>query len=120
MDMRILTGTVRNGTIEVLGDPLPEGTEVTIVVHGPAATFELTPEEDAELFARIQEADRADIDAIVERVRFHMRGDKLPVRITAAAARDIEEALRSEADASGRPDVGEESLRGGNRTHQDS
>lgn len=120
MDMRIFTGTVRNGSIEVLGDPLPEGTEVTIVVHGPAATFQLTPEEEAELLARIEEADRADIDSIVESVRFHMRGDKLPVHFTAAARNDIEKALGPEDDAPAGPDEGEEAVPGGDRTHQDS
>jgi hypothetical protein len=62
--MRVITGTVRNGKIEVEGCNLPEGATVTVGVPEEESVIELSPEEDAELYARIQEADRGEtVDA---------------------------------------------------------
>lgn len=70
--MRILTGTFRNGLVAVEGEALPEGATVTVGVPEEEATFDLTPEEEAELQARIEEADRGemvDLAVVLERLR---------------------------------------------------
>lgn len=59
--MRVTTGTVVNGRIEVLGEGLPEGAEVTILSPEDQETFTLGPEAEAVLLARIEEAERADV-----------------------------------------------------------
>lgn len=58
--MRITTGKVRNGTIDLQGEVLPEGSTVTIVAPEAEDTFELSPEEEAELSAAIEAADRGE------------------------------------------------------------
>ena len=69
------TGRVRNGLIEVEGLELPEGAQVIVSWPDEDKTFELTPEEEAELLARIEEADRgdtadiADVRALLRRSR---------------------------------------------------
>lgn len=58
--MLITTGQVHRGAIEVDNSSLPEGTKVTILVHGDDETFELSAEEDAKLLAAMAEAKRGD------------------------------------------------------------
>ncbi len=58
--MRVSTGTVVNGKIEVAGEGLPEGAEVTILSPEDQA-FTLGAESEAALLARIEEAERADV-----------------------------------------------------------
>lgn len=58
--MRITTGRVRNGVVDLEGDCLPEGTLVTVLSSEGEEDFELTPEEVTELSARMEEADRGD------------------------------------------------------------
>lgn len=70
--MPILTGTVRNGLIEVEGEALREGATVSVSVSDDEATFDLTPEEEAELQASIDEADRGeteDFRVVMDRLR---------------------------------------------------
>jgi hypothetical protein len=70
--MRVTTGTVVGGKALVEGETLPEGSTVTVVLRDDEETFELTPEEEAELLASI-----ADIvsgksisgDELLERLR---------------------------------------------------
>ncbi|HJT20755.1 MAG TPA: hypothetical protein VJ746_09805 [Nitrospira sp.] len=58
--MLITTGKVLGGTIKVDADDLPEGTVVTVLAPEGDETFELGPEEEAQLLAAIAEADRGD------------------------------------------------------------
>ena len=54
--MRVSTGTVVNGRIEVPGERLPEGVEVTILSPENQEVFTLGAEAEAALLARIDEA----------------------------------------------------------------
>jgi hypothetical protein len=58
--MTIATGRVVSGKIVVEGDPFPEGATV-IVLSRQEGSFELGPEEEAELLASIAEADAGDV-----------------------------------------------------------
>ena len=56
----------------VNGEPLPEGTVVTILAREANETFEVPPEMEAELLESIAEADRGDTisaDQLLERLR---------------------------------------------------
>jgi hypothetical protein len=65
--MKLVTGKVVGGKIEVEVESLKEGSTVTVLAHEDDATFELTPEQEAELSRRIQ---------VVESGRF-VNGDEL-------------------------------------------
>lgn len=70
--MQLATGTVIGGKIVVNGEPLPEGTVVTILAREANETFEVPPEMEAELLESIAEADRGDTisaDQLLERLR---------------------------------------------------
>ena len=58
--MQITVGTVLDGKIVVEGDPLPEGTIVTILARDADETFEVPPDLEAELLESIAEADRGE------------------------------------------------------------
>jgi hypothetical protein len=58
--MKITTGTVVSGKIEVEGDPLPEGCTVTILAPDEGG-FDLGPQEEEELLAAVAEADAGDV-----------------------------------------------------------
>ena len=58
--MTIATGKVVSGKIVVEGDPFPEGATVTVLSR-QEDSFELGPEEEAELLASIAEADAGDV-----------------------------------------------------------
>ena len=60
------TGTVRNGLIEVEGLELPEGAQVIVSWPDEEETFDLTPEEEADLLARVEEADRGETADIAD------------------------------------------------------
>jgi hypothetical protein len=55
--MRIAAGHVVKGKIVLDGDPLPDGTRVIVVADAEPETFDLAPDEEAELLERIREAD---------------------------------------------------------------
>jgi hypothetical protein len=57
--MLITTGQIQNGAIEV-DNSLPEGANVTILVHEDDETFEVSAEDEAKLLAAIAEAERGD------------------------------------------------------------
>jgi len=59
--MKVTTGTVVNGKIEVSGEALPEGLVVTILSPAERETFKLGPEAEAALLASIDAADRGEI-----------------------------------------------------------
>jgi hypothetical protein len=56
--MLIASGIVRSGHIVVEGEPLPDGSAVTVLVREPDETFELDPTAEAELLESLAEADR--------------------------------------------------------------
>jgi len=59
--MAIYTGKVMDGKVIVDGDPLPEGTEVTIHVVGEdEEPFHLTPDMEAEIEESIAQLERGE------------------------------------------------------------
>ena len=70
--MQVTTGIVVNGKVVVEGDPLPDGTVVTIIARDAEETFEVPPELEAELLESIAQADRGETisaDEVIERLR---------------------------------------------------
>lgn len=70
--MQLATGTVIDGKVVVDGDPLPEGTVVTIIARETDETFEVPPDIEADLLESIAEADRGETisaDELLERLR---------------------------------------------------
>lgn len=59
--MRVTTGTVVNGKIEVPGEDFAEGMVVTILAREEQETFVLGPEAEAALLEAIEEADRGEL-----------------------------------------------------------
>lgn len=59
--MRVTSGRVVAGQIVVEGEPLPEGTVVTIVTRETGESFELDPEAEADLLLSLAEADRGEL-----------------------------------------------------------
>jgi hypothetical protein len=66
-DAEVLAGVVRDGKVVLKDSRLPEGTRVTVKVletDDDSDTFEVTPEEKAELLTSIAEAERGEgVDA---------------------------------------------------------
>ena len=56
--MQVASGTVIGGKVVVEGLSLPEGTAVTILARGDEAVVKLLPQEEADLMAALDEADR--------------------------------------------------------------
>ena len=73
--MKVATGTVVDGKVVVEGESLAEGSKVTVILREDEESFDLTPEEEAELLASIAEIERGDYitaDDLLERLRrFH-------------------------------------------------
>lgn len=70
--MQLATGTVVGGKIVVEGEPLPDGTVVTILAREADETFEIPPELEADLLASMAEADRGETvpaDEVLQRLR---------------------------------------------------
>jgi hypothetical protein len=70
--MKVATGTVVDGKVVVEGEPLAEGTKVTVVLREDEESFDLRPEEEAELLASIAEIERGEYitaDELMERLR---------------------------------------------------
>ena len=59
--MVMTSGLVVGGKIVVDGDPLPEGTRVTVLTREADETFILDATAEAELLASIAEANRGDL-----------------------------------------------------------
>lgn len=59
--MRVATGKVVAGKIVVEGDPLAEGSIVTVLAPENGEIFELNAEDEAALLASIEEAERGDV-----------------------------------------------------------
>jgi hypothetical protein len=58
--MKILTGTVVDGRVEIPADVAAEGSQVTMLVADDEEGFELSPELESELVEAMAEADRGE------------------------------------------------------------
>ncbi|KQY85585.1 hypothetical protein [Pelomonas sp. Root1444] len=70
--MQLTTGTVIGGKIVIEGDPLPEGTVVTILARDRDETFLVSPQLEAELQASLGELERDETmpaEALLQRIR---------------------------------------------------
>ncbi len=67
--MQLATGTVVGGMIIVEGEPLPEGSVVTILAREHNETFEVPAELAAELSESIAEAERGEVISADEMLR---------------------------------------------------
>jgi hypothetical protein len=56
--MRIASGRIVGGKVEIEGDPPAEGAVVTVLVREDGETFELSVEEEVALLSAIDEAER--------------------------------------------------------------
>ena len=59
--MRIVSGRVVDGKVVIEGEALDEGTVVTVVAPEDGEAFELSPEDETELLASIEQADRGEV-----------------------------------------------------------
>lgn len=73
--MKIATGKVVGGKVEVEGASFEEGTSVTVLARDEEGGVALTPEEEAELLLAIAEADRGELvsaeEVLAELARRH-------------------------------------------------
>ncbi len=53
--MKLATGRVVGGKVVIEGEPLQEGATVTVLAHEDNETFELGPQEEAELLHAIEQ-----------------------------------------------------------------
>ena len=67
--MRMATGKVVKGRVVLEGEPLPEGASVTVIVGDGEETFDLTPDEEAELLESIAQANAGNTRPIDEALR---------------------------------------------------
>ena len=70
--MRVTSGRVIAGKVEIEGEPLAEGTEVTVLALDGDQGFQLDAEAEAELLESIAEADRGqtvDSDVVLRGLR---------------------------------------------------
>ena len=69
--MQLTIGIVVGGKVIVEGDPLPEGTVVTILARDNEETFDVPAELEADLMESIAQADRGETisaDELIERL----------------------------------------------------
>jgi hypothetical protein len=59
--MKFATGRVIEGKVVLEGEPLGEGTVVTVVVGDDEQTFEVSDEDEEALLAAIAQADRGQV-----------------------------------------------------------
>jgi hypothetical protein len=59
--MKVATGRVVGGKIVLEGEPLAEGSVVTVVAREENETFEVSPEEERALLEAIAQADRGQV-----------------------------------------------------------
>jgi len=70
--MRISTGKVHGGTIDLEGDLLPEGSTVTILATDGDETFTLDPADEERLLEAVEEANRGmavDASQVLAKIR---------------------------------------------------
>ena len=73
--MRVTTGKVIDGRIEVPGESFAEGEAVTVLGAEGAETFTLNPQDEAALLAAMAEGDRVEVLSAEEFFRQLGRGD---------------------------------------------
>ena len=59
--MKVATGRVVEGKVVLEGEPLAEGSVVTVVARDDEETFEVSPEEERALLEAIAQADRGQV-----------------------------------------------------------
>jgi len=59
--MKIATGKVVGGKVELEGDPLAEGSVVTVISAEDSETFDVSPDEERALQAAIAQADCGEV-----------------------------------------------------------
>jgi hypothetical protein len=70
--MRIATGKVVGGKVELEGNPLAEGSVVTVISTEDGETFDVSPDEERALQEAIAQADRGEVvswDDVKSRLR---------------------------------------------------
>ena len=70
--MRVATGRVVNGKVVLEGEPLAEGSVVTVVAQEDDGTFDVSPEEERAPLEAIAQADRGRVvswEALREQLR---------------------------------------------------
>ncbi len=70
--MKVATGRIVEGKVVLEGEPLAEGSVVTVVARENAETFEVSPEEERALLEAIAQADRGQVvswEALREQLR---------------------------------------------------
>lgn len=70
--MQIASGTIVDGKIVVEGLSLPEGTVVTVLARGDEVAVQLPPQQEADLLAALDEADREEgisVEELLARLR---------------------------------------------------
>ena len=73
--MRIATGKIVAGKVVLEGEPFEEGVTVAVIAADDSESFELSPEQEAELLEAIAEADRGElVDAAVVLRNLQRRG----------------------------------------------
>jgi hypothetical protein len=72
--MKVITGRVIAGRIVIEGEPLAEGSTVTVLAREQDETFVLDSDAEASLLATIAEADRGEVitgEQLLSRLRGH-------------------------------------------------
>ena len=59
--MKVATGKIVDGKVILEGDPLAEGSVVTVVAREDDETFDVSPGEERALLAAIAQAERGEI-----------------------------------------------------------
>lgn len=59
--MKVATGKVIGGKVVIEGEPLAEGSVVTVVTREGDETFDVSPEEEKALLAAIAQAERGEV-----------------------------------------------------------
>lgn len=59
--MRVATGKVVGGKVVLEGEPLPEGSVVTVVARDDDETFDVSPDDERALLAAMAQADRGQV-----------------------------------------------------------
>jgi len=73
--MKVATGKVIGGKVVLEGEPLAEGSVVTVVARKDDETFEVSPEDERALLAAIDQAERGEVISWEElRERLHRFG----------------------------------------------
>lgn len=71
--MRVATGRVVDGRVVLEGEPLAEGSVVTVVAQEDDGPFDVSPEEERALLQAIAQADRGQVVSW-ETLREQLRG----------------------------------------------